>query len=225
MKRVKTHIKGFDGLIEGGFVENSTNFIFAKAGCGKTIFSLEYLVNGALKDNETGVYFSFEERKESLIEQAKQFGWDLEKLEKAKKLRVISLGLNDITPKTVKDIIEIVTDLKAKRIVIDSLPTLAYLLVNAQTHTELQIRKFILQFITELSELKTTSILIGQEDDELTTNISKYSCDGVVHLEFESLGGDYSRTLTIPKMRKTKNNEDIHSVEISKQGVKIHSLE
>ena len=191
----------------------------------KTIFSLEYLINGALKDNEVGVYFSFEEKKESLIKQAKQFGWDLEKLEKAKKLRVISLGLEDITTRTVKDLIEIISDLKAKRVVIDSIPTLAYLLVNAETNTDLQIRKFILQFIAELSETNTTQILIGQEDDELTTSISKYSCDGVIHLEFESLGGDYSRTLTIPKMRKTKNNEDIHSVEINNTGIVVHSIE
>lgn len=225
MKRVKTYIEGFDELIEGGFVENSSNLIYAKAGCGKTIFSLEYLVNGAMKDNEVGVYFSFEEKKESLINQAKQFGWDLVKLEKAKKLRIVSLGLDDISSRTVEDLIEIITDLKAKRVVVDSLPTLAYLLVNAETNTDLQIRKFILQFIAELSQINTTCLLIGQEDDNLTTTISKYSCDGVIHLEFESLGGDYSRTLTIPKMRKTKNNEDVHSVEINNSGVIVHSLE
>ena len=35
MNRVKTYIEGFDELIEGGFVEDSTNLIYAKAGCGK----------------------------------------------------------------------------------------------------------------------------------------------------------------------------------------------
>lgn len=222
--RTPTGIENFDNLIEGGFPQGSCNVLFAKAGCGKTIFSLQYLVNGIEKFKEKGIYFTFEERKDSLIQQAKQFGWDLETFEKKNNLKIISLGIDEINSKTINDIIQIINDTKAKRVVIDSISTLSYLLVEKDTANDIQIRKFIYQFISKLNQTNTTSILISQEEDSNITTIAKYVCDGIIHLEFESLGGDYSRTLTIPKMRKTKNNEDIHSVEISDEGIKVHSL-
>lgn len=225
MNRTQTGIPNFDNLVEGGFPNSSSNVLFAKAGCGKTIFSLQYLVNGIEKFKEKGVYFTFEERKDSLIKQAQQFGWDLEKLEKKNSLKIISLGIDEINSKTIDDIIQIIQDLKAKRVVIDSLSTLSYLLVENSTSNEFQIRRFIYQFISKLNQENITSILVSQEEDTIVTTIAKYVCDGIIHLEFESLGGDYSRIISIPKMRKTKNNEDIFPLQISSKGITIHEIE
>ncbi|MCH8520002.1 MAG: AAA family ATPase [Nanoarchaeota archaeon] len=224
IQRVKTGIEHLDSLIEGGIPKFSSTALIAKAGCGKTIFSLQYLVKGAQEYNEKGIYFTFEEKKDSLKKQAIQFGWDIEKLEKVNNLKIISLGIDEINQKTINDIIQIIIDTKAKRVVIDSISTLSYLLYEQDT-TNLQIRKFIYQFISKLNELQTTSIIICQEEDSQVTTIAKYACDGVFHLEFESLGGEYSRTLTISKMRKTKNNEDIHPLEITNKGINIHLLD
>ena len=54
--------------------------------------------------------------------------------------------------------------------------------------------------------------------------ISEFLCDGVVLLNFESLGGEFSRSLLVRKMRHTKNEEDIHPLEISKKGLVVHKL-
>ena len=224
IERIKTGIHQLDSLIEGGIPKNSSTALIAKAGCGKTIFSLQYLVEGAQKYNEKGIYFTFEEKKESLQKQAIQFKWNLQKLEKSNLLNIISLGVEDINSKTINDIIQIIKDTKAKRVVIDSISTLSYLLYE-QDSTNLQIRKFIYQFISKLNELETTSILICQEEEIQITTITKYACDGIIQLEFESLGGEYSRTLTISKMRKTKNNEDIHPLEINSSGIIVHTIE
>lgn len=224
LKRIQTGIEKLDSLIEGGLPEFSSTALVAKAGCGKTIFSLHYLVAGATQYNEKGIYFSFEEKKNSLEKQAIQFGWNISELEQKNKLKIISLGIDEINQKTVDDIIQIIKDTKAKRVVIDSITTLSYLLYQEQSNT-LQIRKFMYQFLSKLNELETTSLIICQEEDTDVTRIAKYVCDGVFHLEFESLGGEYSRTLTISKMRKTKNNEDIHPLEISNKGIILHTIE
>ena len=55
--------------------------------------------------------------------------------------------------------------------------------------------------------------------------ISEFMCDGVVLVKFESMGGDYSRSLIVRKMRNTKNDEDVHPVEISEKGIIIHKIE
>src|SRR3989338_6735129 len=45
-KRVPTGIPNFDTLIEGGFLKDSVNLVAGSAGSGKTIFALQFLVNG-----------------------------------------------------------------------------------------------------------------------------------------------------------------------------------
>lgn len=228
-KKVKTHIPGFDKLVDGGLPEGSNILIMGTAGTGKTIFSLQYLYNGAVDEKENGIYFTFEEKKKALVEQAMQFGWDLEKLEKKGKLKIISIGSDDIGENTVSDILEVIENTKTKRVVIDSITTLSYLTpytISGGQATEQTIKKFLYSFLTRIKEFENvTGVFISQKDDILSNNIAQYICDGIINIEYETLGGDYSRHLTVRKMRKTKNNEDLHPMEISEKGVIVHDLE
>ncbi len=227
--RVKTHIKGFDELILGGFPKNSNILISGSAGTGKTIFSMQYLYNGATIDNEKGIYFTFEEKKESLIEQANQFGWEIEKLEKKEKIKIISIGTDDISKNTVNDMIEIIKNTKSTRVVIDSITTLSFLTPESMQSGQINnhtIKRFLYSFLTKFKEIPNLTVLfISQKDEKVSDEIATYLCDGVINIDYESLGGDFSRQLTIKKMRKTKNNEDLHPMEISNKGIVIHNLE
>lgn len=228
--RIKTHIKGFDSLIEGGFPVGSRVLISGTAGTGKTIFSLQYLYNGAIHDNEMGVYFTFEEKKEALYEQAKQFGWDFKKLESKGLIKIISIGTEDITKTTMRDIVDIVKNTKAKRVVIDSLTTLVYLCSSfnsgqTQVNEQHNIKKFLYSFLAYFNEFKNlTCIFISQKDEKLSNIVAQYMCDGVVKIDYESIGGDFSRNITIRKMRKTKNSDNLYPLEISNDGITIHEI-
>ena len=68
VKRVATGILNLDKLIDGGFKYNSTNLIAGGAGSGKTVFAIQYLINGILKSGEPGVYITFEEKKDKLYD-------------------------------------------------------------------------------------------------------------------------------------------------------------
>jgi len=231
IERVKTGIKGFDNLVEGGFPKNSAILLSGTPATGKTIFALDYLINGAKKFNENGIYITFEEKSENLKNQARQFGWNLDELEKNKKIMIRQISPSEISKNTVKEIIETAKDNKIKRIVIDSLSTLAinvpttYLNVNEMN--EYTIKRFIYAFIDELRLADATVMLISQsiaEDDLSRDNVSEFVCDGIVHLTFESMGGEFSRSLLVRKMRRTKNDEDIHPLEISENGVVVHNI-
>src|SRR3989344_5848179 len=63
--RVPTGVTTFDNLIDGGFKRNSINLAAGTAGSGKTIFAVQFLVNGIAKYNETAIYITFEEKKEN----------------------------------------------------------------------------------------------------------------------------------------------------------------
>lgn len=230
MEKTKTGIKGFDGLVEGGFPKGSIVLLSGTPGTGKTIFALEYLFNGASRFNEKGIYVTFEEKADDLKKQAMQFGWDIEQLEKSNKIKILEIPANSITKNTVREIIDIVKKFNVCRLVIDSISSIS---INLPEHSEkgvgeLAISKFIYNFVSELKKLKeATTIIISQSpSDNLFSRdkVSEFVCDGIIHIIYESMGGEYSRSMTIRKLRRTKNDEDIHPLEISKKGLVVHSL-
>lgn len=79
IERVPTGVPGLDEIIEGGLLKGRTHLVAGGAGTGKTIFSLQYLINGALK-GEGGVYVAIDESKEEVIRGAEAFGWNMEEL-------------------------------------------------------------------------------------------------------------------------------------------------
>ena len=59
--KTPTGISGLDEITEGGLPKGRPTLICGSPGCGKTIFGVEFLVNGINKFNEPGVFMSFEE--------------------------------------------------------------------------------------------------------------------------------------------------------------------
>ena len=247
VERIKTNIPGLDDLMQGGFPKGSNIVLTGSPGTGKTIFGMQFLYNGAAS-GEKGLYVTFEQNKDDLINQASQFGWNLNELEKSKVLEIMSIPSDKITSKTIEQIKTKVTKDKFQRIVIDSLTTLAInapILTNVSKVSIKQImdestifsppiigdfilKQFIYNFINQLKALKVTSLLISdtaQSGDYATIDtVSEYAADGVIIINFETLGGAYSRTLVVRKMRQTKNDEDIHPLQIGDQGIIVHTI-
>jgi circadian clock protein KaiC len=82
IKKVPTGITGFDEIAVGGLPFARTSIVIGGAGTGKTVFALQYLVNGARRYGEPGIFVAFEENSQQLIENAASFGWDLDRLER-----------------------------------------------------------------------------------------------------------------------------------------------
>jgi KaiC/GvpD/RAD55 family RecA-like ATPase len=232
MEKTKTGIEGFDELVDGGFFKGHSILLSGTPGTGKTIFALQFLYNGAINFNENGLLITFEEKINDLRNQAKQFGWDFNALEKDKKLTMVSINPQELTKDSLDGTLKLVEDLGIKRMVIDSLSTLSIhtpiVSSNPSEINEYYIKRFIYNFVNQLKGLKnTTSLLISQnasEDRLSSDNISEFMCDGVIHLTYESMGGEFSRSIIIRKMRQTKNDEDVHPLEISDKGLVVHNI-
>ena len=218
--RIQTGIPGFDDLVEGGFNPNSTNLVAAGPGCGKTIFCMQFLWNGATQYNEPGLFVSFEENIDDLKNDAQRFGWDFGKLDG--KVRFVYYATADMRD-AVESIKRHIQETGAKRVVIDS--TSVY---GMMMETPFEVRKGLYELAAMLKSLNCVSLLTT----EVTDAGSKYSrfgveeflADSIVHISFESLGGAYSRSLIVRKMRRTKNNEDVHPLEIGPNGIIVHNI-
>lgn len=231
-KKVKTGIQGFDQLLNGGLPSEKCILLTGSPGTGKTIFALEYIYNGADKFGERGLYVSFEENQNNLKNQAKQFGWDFESSKVKDLIHIMDLPASELTENTINDMVNYIKKNNIQRLVIDSISALVINIPTTHTKlvdiTQIYIKQFIYQFINRLQQIENvTTILTAQSSETELSNdsASEYICDGIIKITYESLGGNYNRSLIIRKMREVKNDEDIHPLEISSKGIVIHNLE
>ena len=239
MNRITTGITGFDDLIEGGFPEGRSFLVSGGTGTGKTIFAVQYLINGAMQ-GEPGVYLTLDERPNLIREDMLRFGWNLRQFEDQDQLKVIDGTIAKIgipsdeefslpatgfdLDKLLLELMRTIKKIKAKRVVIDSIPALGMNFEN-----EHDIRKAILKIIYLLSRAGVTTILTT-EINEGSKQLGKYGIeefvsDGVIVLHYMGIGTQSNRTLHIRKMRATKHSEDLHPLEITENGLKIHKVE
>ncbi len=70
LSKSPTGIAGFDEITLGGLPA----LVCGAAGCGKTLFAVTFLVHGATRFGEPGVFMSFEERAEDLAANVASLG-------------------------------------------------------------------------------------------------------------------------------------------------------
>ncbi|MCK4729923.1 MAG: ATPase [Candidatus Aenigmarchaeota archaeon] len=213
-ERIKTGIPGLDKLIDGGLVKGSSVLISGGTGTGKTIFCLRCLWEG-LQNDESGIYITLEETAEDLRRDALGFGWDLKKYEKKSKFKFVEKNILEDTNFEFFD----VDRMKASRIVIDSISLLSLVVEDKSS-----MRGRLQELVKSLKERKITTLLISESIDEehlSILGIEEFIVDGVIHLKSIPMGKMSQRTIEIRKMRETKINEGIHSMEFCKNGIKV----
>src|SRR4030065_1343714 len=86
LQKSPTSIQGLDEITGGGLPKGRPTLVCGGAGCGKTLFAMEFLVRGATIYNEPGVFISFEETEKELTANVASLGFDLAGLIKRKKI-------------------------------------------------------------------------------------------------------------------------------------------
>jgi circadian clock protein KaiC len=223
--RAKSGINGFDELIEGGFERESIVLVVGASGTGKTILSMQFLYNGAKLYNEPGVFLSFEEDKDQLYRQAEQFGWNFQELEKEDKFRLLTFKPHQIT-KILEEgggqVRDALTEIKAKRIVIDSITAYGLLFRD-----EYKRREKILEFFNMLRKWGVTSLVICEDNPDIVEKEEGgigFISDAIVSLYYEhdKEKGIRIHSLEILKMRGTKHTNKVCALNFEKEGITVY---
>jgi len=219
-KRVKTGIDGLDDVMGGGFEPGSVNLLCGGPGTGKSIFALQFLVNGVEKFDEPGVYITFEESKSNIFKHVAGFGWDLKKLEDQGKLAII-----EYTPENVKKLLTegggevdlVVENIKAKRIVIDSLTAFALLFNDGLARMEAFLDLFKL-----IKRWGCTALLIAEDEQDVKKHNPQgieFEVDGVILMYNIRKGDVRERALEILKIRGVSHSNRIFPMKITNKGI------
>jgi circadian clock protein KaiC len=80
--KATTGIEGFDAITHGGLPQGRTTLLEGGPGCGKTLFSLKFLVHGVKELGEPGIFVAFEEAPDRIIANCDSFGWDVKDIPK-----------------------------------------------------------------------------------------------------------------------------------------------
>src|SRR3954463_8107936 len=80
LTKAPTGIRGLDEITGGGLPLGRPTLICGSAGCGKTLFGMDFLVKGAAEFGEPGVFLAFEESEEELAQNVRSLGFDLDRL-------------------------------------------------------------------------------------------------------------------------------------------------
>jgi KaiC/GvpD/RAD55 family RecA-like ATPase len=223
LSRTPTGIPGLDEVMEKGFRSGTVNLIGGGAGSGKSIFCMQYLVNGIDQYNQNGVYISFEESKEKIMSDFKKFNWNLEQKVKNGKLEILYF-----TPEQVNKVIEagggvvrdLIDEMDAKRLVIDSLTAFTLLFQD-----DLEKRKGVLNLFETLHKWNITALVTSEAEPDPNkheSTIMEFEVDGVILLYNLRKGNIRERSLEIFKMRGTDHSAKIFPMIINLQGVKIY---
>lgn len=218
-KRIKSGIPNLDKLIGDGFEKNSINLIKGKRGIGKSIFGIQFIIEG-LKNKERCLYVSFEEKKKTFYSNMKKLSWDLEEYEKKGLFTYL-----EYTPEKVNLMLEegggsiesIVLTKGITRLVIDCLTSFALLFKD-----ELERQEAVLSLSKMIREWGCTTIFTLEEDDNKDYDSQDFESDSIIHLHYIMTKGERKRYLDIAKMRGVEHSEKVYEFEI-KRGINIKS--
>lgn len=225
LSKAPTGIEGLDDITLGGLPRGRSTLLCGRTGTGKTLFALEFLVQGAQLYGEGGVFITFEEETEELCRNIASFGFDLGNLMAQNKIEIdhIQLERNQVAGPYDLDGLFIRLDLalkkvKARRVVLDSIDVLFMALPNPALVRE-EIRRLL-----HWLKVRGLTVIITAESGEsnLTRDgVEEYVSDCVIVLENRVTRHASTRLLRIVKYRGTAHGSNEYPFLIGDKGVSV----
>jgi circadian clock protein KaiC len=222
-----TGIGGLDEVTQGGLPRGRPTLLCGSAGCGKTLFGMTFLYNGAVEYNEPGVFLAFEERPEDLIKNVSSLNYDIEKLIAQKKIAIdhVELERTKIAESGEYDLEGLfirlgfaIDSIGAKRVVVDTIETLFSGLEN-----ELLLRSELRRLFEWLKEKGVTAIITGERGEGTLTRygLEEYVADCVILLDNRIHDQLSTRRLRVVKYRGSAHGTNEYPFIIDEQGITV----
>jgi circadian clock protein KaiC len=234
MNLISTGTDGLNHMLGGGYPENKIILICGGPGTGKTIISIQYLIE-ALQKGDSCAYFSMEEPIENIKEYVLSFEWDLNKYEKEGLLQTLDYSKipysdkdivtldsrkNEKTPFEI-DLNTIQKNADIKHLVIDPISSILMHELRASRK-----RAIISKLMRILRNLKCNILLTTQGvPSEGEYYIEQFLADGVILLEKNIEDYKMLKTIRIDKMRGIDFDDQPRRYTITGRGAQVFYAE
>ncbi len=222
-----TFIQGLDEITNGGLPRGRATLVCGGAGCGKTLFAMEFLVYGATQCNEKGVFVSFEETANELTANVASLGFDLDSLVERKKIRIehiriergeIKLGDEYNLVGLFIRIQDAIESIGAKRIVLDTIESLFSELPSPD-----MLRAELRRLLRWLKRKGVTTIITAERGEGALTRhgLEEYISDCVILLDHRVNDQSSVRRLRIVKYRGSTHGTNEYPFLIDEDGFSV----
>ena len=225
--KAPTGIFGLDEITGGGLPKDRPTLICGGTGCGKTLFSIEFIVHGAMLYGEPGVFMSFEEKAEELVLNVASLGYDLNQLQQDKliKLDHVRIERSEIEETGEYDLDGLfirlghaIDSIGAKRVVLDTIENLFSGLLDQGI-----LRAELRRLFEWLKAKKVTTIITGEKGDGALTRhgLEEYISDCVILLDHRVANQISTRLLRIVKYRGSVHGTNEYPFLIDQSGISV----
>jgi circadian clock protein KaiC len=230
LPKAPTGISGLDEVTLGGLPRGRPTLICGGAGCGKTLFAMEFLLRGALEFDEPGVFMAFEESEKDLAQNVRSLGFDLEMLVAQGKIAMdyVHVERSEIQETGEYDLEGLflrlgmaIDSVGAKRVVLDTLEALFSGFTN-----EAILRAELRRLFRWLKDKGVTAIITGEsgKGDLTRQGLEEYVSDCVIVLDHRVHEQVSTRRLRIVKYRGTTHGTNEYPFLIDEDGICVLPL-
>ena len=227
LQKTPTGIKGLDEITGGGLPQGRPTLVCGGTGCGKTLLAMEFLVRGAIEFDEPGIYMSFEEKSEELIQNFASLGFDLNDLIAHHKLALdyVHIDKSEIEETGAYDLEGLfirlgfaIDSIGAKRVALDTIEMLFSGFSNESIlRTELK-RLFVF-----LKNKRVTAVITGEQGERTLTRfgLEEYVADCVIFLNHQVSEQIATRRMRVVKYRGSAHGTNEYPFLIDEQGFSV----
>ncbi len=226
-QKTPSGIYGLDEITEGGLPKGRPTLICGSAGCGKTMFAMQFLVKGISDYQEPGVFMSFEETSKDLSQNVLSLGFDLDELVADKKLRVdyVRIERGEIEETGEYDLEGLfirlnyaIDQIGAKRVVLDTIESLFSGVQDLGL-----LRSELRRLFQWLKDKGVTTIITGERGENSLTRqgLEEYVSDCVILLDLRVIEQIATRRLRIVKYRGSTHGTNEYPFLIDESGISV----
>jgi circadian clock protein KaiC len=227
LTKARTGITGLDEVTFGGLPAGRPTLVCGGPGCGKTLLATTFLVHGAVMFDEPGVFMSFEETGDELIQNVASLGYDLGALVAQKQIAIdfVRVERSEIEESGEYDLEGLfvrldfaIKSIGAKRVVLDTIEVLFAGLGDTQI-----LRAEIRRLFAWLKERNLTAIITAEQGTGALTRygIEEYVSDCVLLLDNRVSNQITTRRLRVVKYRGSAHGTNEYPFLIDAQGVSV----
>jgi circadian clock protein KaiC len=227
IKKARTGISGLDEITMGGLPASRPTLICGGPGCGKTLLATSFLINGAILFGEPGVFMSFEESTDDLIQNVASLGYDLGGLIAEKKIALdfVRVERSEIEESGEYDLEGLfvrlgyaIKSVGAKRVVLDTLEVLFAGLGDTEI-----LRSELRRLFAWLKDQGVSAIITAERGSGALTRfgLEEYVSDCVLLLDHRVSNQVTTRRLRVVKYRGSAHGTNEYPFLIDTKGISV----